>query len=71
MTSSTPKYQFEAIMNKRQGKSVETFKYQTMRKDGTWGAVREGDNRYYFKATPQEVLDKWAELNHGKKYRLA
>lgn len=47
MTNYIPKYQFQAIVNKRQGKGVESFKYQKMRKDGTWGAVREGDNKYY------------------------
>lgn len=70
MTSYIPKYQHEAIMRKRQGKNLVTFKYQKMRKDGSWGAVRDGDNKYCYKATPQEVLDKWEELNPGSKYRL-
>lgn len=69
-SSYIPKYQHQAIMNKRQGKNMVTFKYQKMRKDGTWGAVREGDNKYYCKATPQEVIEKWEEMNPGHRYRL-
>lgn len=70
MTNYIPKYQFQAIVNKRQGKGIESFKYQKMRKDGSWGAVREGDNKHYYKATPQEVLDEWEKLNPGSKFRL-
>lgn len=69
-SSYIPKYQFQGIMAKRQGKRME-FKYQQLKKNGEWGAVRTMTDEHFYKMTPQQILDKLEQLNPGKKYRLA
>ena len=70
MTNRIRKYQFEAIIAKRSGKGLVTFKYQQRLKNGRWGTVREGNNQYHSGKTPQEILDYWESVNQGKKFRL-
>lgn len=69
MTNHTPKYQHSAIVAKRQSKGNE-FKFQQMKKNGEWGAVRTGNDKLYYKLAPQQILDKWEELNPDNKYRI-
>lgn len=69
MTSYIPKYQFQAISARRSGKGRIQFKYQVTRKDGSWGAVRTGDNSRN-NGTPEEIVAYWESINPGKKFRL-
>lgn len=69
MTNYIPKYQHESIMRRRSGKGLVEFKYQKTRKDGSWGTVRIGNNKYN-NGTPEEILAYWESVNKGTKFRL-